>query len=138
MARVRPNGAERWQERASGAGEAYKTGIQNPRRDWAEATAAAKDNWKTGVQQAAQNDRFVKGVQKAGSEKQKQRAVQVGADRFAQGVTLGVNAYREGIQPYLDVINNLTLPPRYTKGDPRNIERVKSIAAALRAKKLSM
>ena len=138
MGRVRPGGSERWQERASGSEEAYVVGIRNPRRDWAEATANAEENYKAGVQEALSKKRFSKGVQKAGSEKQKKRAVEVGATRYSQGVNLGINAYREGVQPYLDTLNNISLPPRYPKGDPRNIDRVKAVAQALRAKKMSM
>jgi len=138
MGRVRPGGGDRWQSRASGSEEAYIVGIQNPRRDWAKATAESEDNWKKGIQDAITSKRFSKGVNKAGSEKQKRRAVEVGATRFSQGVNLGKSAYESGIAPYLTVIENTTLPPRYPKGDPRNIDRVKKITEALRAKKLSL
>lgn len=138
MGRVRPGGSDRWQSRASSSEEAYVVGISNPRRDWAKATADAEDNWKKGIQDAITAKRFAKGVNKAGSEKQKRRAVEVGATRFSQGVNLGKAAYEAGVAPYYTVIENTSLPPRYPKGDPRNIDRVKKITEALRAKKLSM
>jgi hypothetical protein len=37
----------------------------------------------------------------------------------------------------LQVIESIQLPPRGPKGDPRNIERVRVIAQALRARKLA-
>jgi hypothetical protein len=43
--------------------------------------------------------------------------------------------YQEGVQPYLDTIAATVLPPRFPKGDPRNLERVKAITTALRKRK---
>jgi len=137
MARVRTGGAKRWKDRSSIAGEAYVAGIQNPRVDWAQATAASAAAWGQGVQAAISNKSFEKGVQKAGSARQISRAVAVGRDRFIEGVNLGESAYSAGIAPYLQVIENLTLPPRYAKGDPRNLKRVEAVTVALRQKKLA-
>lgn len=138
MARVRKDGASRWVQRASMAKEAYSVGIENPRRDWAEATKAAEDTWKAGVQQAAAEGRFSKGVQASGSAYQKSRALEVGADRFVIGVSVAKSKYEAGIAPYLAEIEKTTLPPRFPKGDVRNLERVKTITQALRNKKVNM
>lgn len=138
MARVRKDGGTRWVQRASMAREAYQSGIENPRRDWAEATKAAEDTWKQGVQQAAQEGRFSKGVMASGSAYQKQRALEVGADRFVTGVSVAKTKYENGIQPYLQTIESTNLPPRFPKGDIRNLERVKTITQALRNKKLQL
>jgi len=135
MARVRPGGAQRWRNNAGAATEAYTTGVQNPRRDWAQATKEAEDNWATAVADAAANKRFGKGVQRAGSDKWLQGAQGLGASRFSQGVQASEDKYQAAVQPYLDVIEATTLPARYPKGDPRNIERVKAITTALRKKK---
>ena len=43
----------------------------------------------------------------------------------------------KGFQPYADTIRSTTLPPRFPKGDPRNLERTKAIATALFNKKQS-
>ena len=40
--------------------------------------------------------------------------------------------YATKMAPVLKIIETTTLPPRFAKGDPRNIERVKVLAAALR------
>jgi hypothetical protein len=55
----------------------------------------------------------------------------VGAGRFAEGVGLATPTYRDAVAPYLQRIASLSLPVRYAKGDPRNIERVKVIDVAL-------
>jgi hypothetical protein len=138
MARVRGGGAQRWKNNASAATETYAVGINNPRQDWAEATASAESNWNAGIQAAVAEKRFAKGVQKAGSAKWKNKALSVGKDRYAQGVMQSEAAYAQGIAPYLQVIEQTVLPPRFPKGDVRNLERVKAITQALRKKKLEM
>lgn len=135
MARVRPGGAARWKTNAGLATDAFVTGVENPRKPWSQATKDAEDNWKIGVQEAANSGRFGKGVTAAGDEKWRQKTVQLGSTRYAQGVQASEQAYADGVKPYLDVIEQTTLPPRFPKGDPRNLERVKAITQALRKKK---
>lgn len=113
----------------------YVEGVQNPKTDWAQATQAAEARYQEGVQKAIQQKRFGKGVQKAGTAAWQERAVQVGPNRFAEGVAAGVNKYEQGFAPYAQTIQNTTLPPRFSKGDPRNIDRVKVMSEALRKKK---
>ena len=112
-------------------------GISEPRTDWENATLDAAANYAEGVQQAIQDKRFSKGVEKAGTEKWKRKSLDVGVGRFGPGVQAAEQDYKNGFQPFADVIDNTVLPPRFPKGDPRNIERVKVIAEALRAKKLA-
>lgn len=138
MARVRQGGSKRWKDRAGAAGEAYTEGVKNPRQDWATATKAAEANWKAGLQDAMQRGAFGKGVTRVGSDKQMQRAQTVGRDRFIEGVALSEENYRKGIEPYISTLENLTLPPRFPRGDARNIERVKAVAKALNDRKKSM
>jgi hypothetical protein len=85
---------------------------------------------------AAAADSFAKGVTKAGTDKWKSKALQKGPGRFAEGVMVAGPDYEAGFAPYRDEIERTTLPPRFPKGDPRNISRVATIAAALRKKKL--
>lgn len=136
MARVRPGGAQRWRVNAGSATEAYKTGVGTPRRAWDVGAKEAENAWKDGVADAAASGRYGKGVTKAGNAKWADRALSVGASRFAQGVNATEAQYESAVAPYLQVISNITLPPRYKKGDPRNLERVKIITEALRKKKL--
>jgi len=48
---------------------------------------------------------------------------------------VGGDDYEKGFAPYRDEIEKTALPPRYPRRDPRNIQRVATIAAALGKKK---
>lgn len=138
MPKIRTGGSAKWVNRASSATNEYSEGVKNPRNDWAEATKNAEATYQSGIQQAIAEKRFAKGVTKAGSEKWRQKAIEVGPSRFSQGVQVSEDAYASGIQPFLDTIQRTTLPPRGPKGDPRNLERVKIMADALRKRKQAM
>jgi len=128
---------EKWTRVTPMRAEDYRIGIQNPKRDWADATEGQADTWKAGVTEAANKGLFAKGVRKAGTKKWQEKALQKGPGRFSEGVMVAGGDYEKGFAPYRDTIEATTLPPKYPKGDPRNIQRVAVIAAALRAKKLS-
>lgn len=119
-------------QRASAAGQAYTDGINNPRQDYVQATVAAANTWSAGVQQAITDGRFVKGVQTAGAAKWQQRASTVGAQRYPGGITAGQNAYSAGLQPFLQALSTLNLPPRQPTGDPGNLTRVSAVDTLLR------
>jgi len=139
MAAIKPtaNIAEKWTRVTPQRTEDYKQGVESPRKDWAEATGAAEESYKSGVTEAAAEGRFGRGVAAAGTAKWKEKAVAKGVPRWGEGVRLAGADFAKGFGPYRDVIESTNLPPRYPKGDPRNIERVAVLAAALRAKKLA-
>ncbi len=136
MAKVRAGTAAKWGTNASQSGAYYQQGVQNPRNDWATATAASAANQAAGVQKAIQEKSFEKGVRKAGSAKWQNGAINKGVNRFTTGVQSAQGDYETAVAPYLQTIESTTLPPRYPKGDPRNLLRVTAIADALRKKKL--
>ncbi len=113
----------------------YQEGVQSPRTPWATAARAAEDRYKTGVQDAATRGAFGKGVAAAGDAKWSQKALAKGPSRFAEGVAMSGPDYQARVGPYLDTIAATQLPPRYAKGDPRNLDRTKAITQALRKKK---
>jgi len=119
--------------RAGQAGGDYKDGVQNPRRDQGQAAIAANDTYKTAMQESLNADRFVKGVQGAG-DKWARKAAGIGAQRYPAGVQAAAPDYQNGVQPFLDVIAGVTLPPRFPRGDPRNVARVQAVDEALRRK----
>lgn len=127
---------EKWTRVTPMRSEDYRLGILSPRRDWADATEAQKDTWKMAIIDAANKDLFAKGIRKAGTEKWRDKALSVGPGRFSEGVMVAGPDYEAGFAPYREVIERLTLPPRFPKGDPRNIMRVSAIAEALRERKL--
>ena len=137
MPAVKPgaNVAAKWSRVAAQRTEDYQMGVQQPRTPWAAAAAAAQERYKQGVTDAANRGAFAKGVQAAGDQKWSSKAVAKGPTRFAEGVQLSGPDYAAGVQPYLDTIAGTQLPPRYPKGYPRNVERVRVMSQALRKRK---
>jgi hypothetical protein len=129
--------ANKFATRGAAAAGDYAQGVQNPRRDWQSSTASAEASYNQGVQDAIGRGSFKKGVNAAGNDKYQRKAAGVGAQRFAPGISAAKGDYQAGVQPYLDTIANLTLPPRQPKGSPANVARVSAVADALRAKKLA-
>jgi hypothetical protein len=137
MAAVKPAAAvaEKWARVTPQRTEDYKLGVQNPRTPWAAAARAAEDRYKTGVQAAAQANRYGRGISAAGDQKWTRKSLEKGPNRFAEGVQLSAQDFQAGIEPYLQTIASTTLPPRFARGDPRNLERVRAIVDALRKKR---
>jgi len=129
--------AKKWSEVTPTRQAYYESGVKNPLKDWATNTAQAEDAWAAGVQEAAANKRFGAGVRKAGTEKWSRKVVEVGVPRWGAGVRAASPDFENGFKPYRDVIESTALPPKYAKGDPRNIDRVAAISQALHKKKVS-
>jgi hypothetical protein len=127
--------AAKWRSRASSAAPEYKSGVDTTTADWAGAAAAANDSYKEGVTTAIGRDAFKKGVTAAGTAKWRDKASNVGASRYGQGVAAGEGAYNSGFSPYAQTLSSLALPPRGPKGSPQNINRVSAVADALHRKK---
>lgn len=128
----------KWRQRASVSTGAYEEGVKNPRTSWARAAMAAFDNYKAGVQAAITAGSYKKGIHRAGDAKWQERAVTLGVRRWPEGIEASGPAYSQGFSPYHKALANLTLPPRYARGDPRNLERVKKIAELLHSVKVGM
>lgn len=127
--------AEKWARVTPQRSEDYKLGVQNPRTPWAASAGAASERYKTGVQESIARNGYQKGVQAAGDQKWQQKSLAKGPSRFAEGVAISAPEYQQAVQPYLDTIAATTLPARFAKGDPRNLERVRVLSQALRKKK---
>jgi len=126
---------KKWRDRTAVAGEDYKTGVQTTTKDWAALTAASENNWKTAITNAAAKGSFGKGVSAAGTAKWKAGASVKGADRFAPGVAASSDIYQRKMGEVIATIESVPLPPRYPKGDARNLKRVEAIMVALHRKK---
>jgi len=139
MANIKPLGriADKWTRVTSAAGAEYEEGVRNPTSDWGNETQKSNAAYKAGLQKSIAADSFLKGVVAAGTAKWQKNAIEKGPARFQQGVSLAGEAYSKGFQPFRDVIQSLTLPPRGPKGDPGNINRVSIVAKALHDKKVS-
>lgn len=130
--------AEKWGRVTPGRTRDYTDGISNPRVDWERATIAAHDAWVQGIQEAMQRDAFRQGVTRAGTHKWQAKAMEKGPGRWAEGVRISEADFRTGFDPYRDEIERIDLPPRYARGDERNLERVRVIAVALHALRLRL
>lgn len=130
------NIVEKWSSRAQGAGQAYSDGIDNPRVPQAQAALAAEGAYEQGVQAAIGRKAFGKGVVK-NAGKWAQNAKAKGAGRFGPGVSMAKPAFQAGLQPFLNTLSGLDLPPRGPKGDPSNVNRVVAVNTALRAQKMA-
>ena len=123
--------AKKWATVTPARTEDYRAGVEAPRRDWEQATAAAEDAYQAGVTAAIAEKRFGKGVRSAGTEKWQRGATEKGTMRWGPGVAMAESAYATGFAPFRDAIERVTLPPRFARRDPRNLNRVKVIVDAL-------
>jgi len=128
--------AEKWGRVTPMRSQDYIIGVQTTRKDWASNTVAAGPNYVQGVQQAIAENRFERGVEKAGTAKWKTNTIEKGGTRWGQGVRMAEPEYARGFGPYRDELEAIDLPPRGPRGDPMNIERVRIIAERLHALKL--
>jgi len=129
--------ASKWAKRAGAAAPDYEAGIRNPKRDWAASTRESEAAYQAGVQDAISRGAFGRGVSKVGTEKWSRKALAVGPGRYPQGVTAGVTDFQSEFGPYRDALERISLPARGRRGDPQNIERVRTIADALHTMKAS-
>lgn len=128
--------SKKWAERAASAGQQFADGVRQPKRDWQKAAAAAEGNWEAGVASAARAKSFGKGVNRAGTAKWQSKAIAKGTVRYGPGVQEAEPDFRGGFDRFRQVIESTQLPPRFAKGDPRNLERVKAMSVALRKAKV--
>ncbi len=123
--------AKKWATVTPGRSEDYRAGVESPRKDWETATAASEDSYNAGVTQAIAEKRFGKGVRAAGTERWQRGAIEKGTMRWGPGVAMAEAQYAAGFGPIRDAIERVTLPPRYARRDPRNLNRVKAIVDAV-------
>jgi len=139
MANIKPIAtiAQKWATVTPGRSSDYESGVKDTSVDWAGPTAAAESSWSDGVTSAIGEGRFSRGVSKAGTSKWRRKASDVGVSRWGPGVRAAQADYQAGFTPYREVIAGVALPPRYARGDPRNIDRVAKVATALHEAKIS-
>ena len=123
--------AAKFASRAAAASPEYKSGVDSTTADWAALTAAAQPNYEAGVADAISRKAFGKGVTAAGTAKWKDKASNIGAARYGQGVSGAAPAYQAGFAKSAQILTSLALPPRAPRGSPANIERVRAVADAL-------
>ena len=114
----------------------FEAGVKAPLENWEEKARGSESSYEQGVQEAIAGKRFGRGVTAAGNAKWQRKTIEVGVGRWGTGVRAGQPDYQAGFDPYAKVIAGTTLPPRFPKGDTRNIDRVNSMAKALHDAKI--
>lgn len=123
--------AAKWSRVSAQRDADYKEGVSDPGVEWARNAAAAEETYVAGVTEAAGRNAFSKGINAAGDEKWRRKTVEVGTTRWSPGIRAAVKDFEDGFAPFRDVLERLELPPRAPRGDPRNLERVATVARAL-------
>lgn len=120
--------------RASAAAGDYKDGVAGAGAEWEQKTRDGEANFEQGIQQAIADKRFGKGV--AGSaNKYQTNASTLGSSRYTGGIANAREAWQRGVQPALDVLKSLQLPPKGPRRSPQNMQRANAVAVALGALK---
>lgn len=130
--------AKKYTDNAGRSADAYKTGATAAASSWAQNTQAAAGNFKQAVQASGIDQRFARGVAKAGAGKYAEKINAVGGDRYAPGVAAGAADFRAGVEPFLQTMAGLTLAPRKPRGDPGNLKRVEQVTSANHMKRLAL
>jgi hypothetical protein len=123
--------AQKYVTRASAAAGDYKSGVQGAGADWEAGARAGEPNFEAGVQEAIAKKRYGRGIAAAGQQKYVDNAVNLGAQRYPQGVQQASAAFAKGINPVLDKLRSLNLPPKGPRRSPQNQQRAAMVAAEL-------
>ncbi len=123
--------ARKWARVTPERSQDYEEGVRNPLRDWETETLEAEPRYEAGIKSSISRKAFGKGVKKAGTAKQRSKSITKGIPRWSEGVRGAEADMKAGMEPVVQVLENLKLPPRFETGDPRNIDRVKAVQQAL-------
>jgi hypothetical protein len=126
--------AKKFVTRATAAAPDYKAGVTGKGGEWEQRAREGEGNYVAGVQDAISRNAFGKGVAGSG-QKYEQNASTLGAQRFGPGVQNAEGAWARGVQPALDVLKSLNLPPKGPKRSPQNTQRSNAVQLALGAMK---
>lgn len=122
--------AAKYVQRASAASKDYADGVASAGGDWETGAKNGEGNFEQGVQDAIARKAYGKGVSGSAS-KYVANATKLGAGRYGPGVQNGASAYTTGVQPYLDKLKSLQLPPKGPRRSPQNMQRANMVAAEL-------
>jgi len=122
---------QKFQTRAAAAAGDYKSGVQGAGGDWQAGALAGEGNFEQGINEAIAKKRYGRGIQAAGAQKYVDNAVNLGAQRYPQGVQNAGPAFTKGMTPVLERIRGLNLPPKGPKRSPQNQARANMVALEL-------
>ena len=130
--------AAKWAEVTPGRQKYYESATPAAASDWERETKAAAATFQAAVTAGDIGRRFSGGVTRAGAAKFARKVTAVGVARFGPGVREAQSDMSAGFEPFIATISSVSLPARGPRGDPGNLERVRVIAAALAAKRLTL
>jgi len=132
-----PSAAEigrRFAEFAPARAPRFEEGVRNPKKNWEKETADAESSYEEGVKKAISRKAFGKGVKKCGTVKQQAQTIK-NISRWSEGITGAEDVMVAAMESVVKVLQGITLPKRYPKGDERNYDRVKIVGTTLRKAK---
>lgn len=125
VVRSAADSATKFVARAKAARGDYASGVANAGPRWQAGAAASGDAWKSGTQDAINEDRFTKGVNKSGTQaKYQNNATKLGPDRFAAGVDNAGGAYTTGVAPFIQAMSGFDYGTKGAKGSQTNRDRM--------------
>lgn len=124
VVRSAADSAKKFVQRAQAAAPDYASGVAGAGPRWQAGTEAANDAYKQGVQESLADDRFVRGVRKAGAGKYQTNASKLGPDRFRTGVANAEAAYVGGVQPFISAMQGFDYGPSGSRGSAQRRQRI--------------
>ena len=132
-----PNAAEiarRFVTFAPARASRFEAGVRNPTKDWMKNTLDAEKNYEDGIKASIGRKAFGAGVRKSGTAHQQAQTIK-SIHRWAEGIEGAEDIMTKAMEPVVAVLESITLPPSYPKGDDRNYNRSKVVGTALRKAK---
>ena len=130
--------ADKWIDVTPARAPYYEAGVKDPKKDWETETVKGEDAYEGSMAEVLAQHRFSKGVRKAGTGAWSHGVIEKGVPRYGPGVRASRDKYEENFAPFVAELERITLPTRGARGDPRNIERVATLANALHKKRLEL
>lgn len=123
--------AQKYVTRAGQAVGDYKAGVESAGADWEANAKAGESSYEQGVTEAIAKKRYGRGIGAAGAAKYTANASSLGATRYQPGVANAQAAWSRGVQPALDRLKSLNLPPRGPRRSMANQNRANMVALEL-------
>ena len=115
----------------------YEDGVRNPRKDWAKGAIDAEDRYQESLKQSFTRNARVKGITRVGTAGQQQATIEKGIPRWPEGVRVAQPKMESGMDFVVRAIASVKERPKFTKGDPRNLEIVKDITQSIHKAKIA-
>jgi len=130
--------AEKWARVTAQRGADYEAGAVGAGAKQNAAAIAGEKAFVSGVTSGNIGKMFSGGLKKAGADKYNRKVKEVGVQRFGAGVTAAQGDMASGMAPMVEAIAGVTMPQRFTRGDPQNQARSTVFTVALNKKRLAL